>query len=144
MASTPWLDELRDKVRRKLSGKRILLAADEDDIVASITAALVACGCEVVVEPTSTATREAASSESISLLLLRLKLRDLAGRPLIGFMRIRATADTPIIVLQRRGDPRVSKAALAEAHIDRTLTVPCHESELLALLDAFWPEPRGR
>lgn len=144
MAQNPWFNELRERVRRKLGGKRIVLATTEDDIVEMVTSALSPLGIEVQVERDSLGAREAAAREATCLVLLRLKLPDVAGRHLLGFMRIRATADTPLIVLQRRGDPRVGQRELDEARVDRVLRVPCHESELLALLDAFWPEPRGR
>ena len=142
METPAWRAELDERIRRKLSGRTIVLAATEDDVIDVFVPALERCGIVVEVARTANAARDAAMYERVAVVLLRLTMPQIAGRQLLGFLRIRATADTPIIALRRRGDPRVGRRDLEEARVDRILNVPCQESELLALLDAYWPEPK--
>jgi two-component system KDP operon response regulator KdpE len=110
-------------------GAHILVVDDDTHLLRAVQAHLAAQGFEVVTARTAGEALEELDRRHPDVVLLDLGLPDLDGTAVIE--RIRATSQTPIIILSARGE-EVEKVHALELGADDYLTKPFGLAELVA------------
>jgi two-component system, OmpR family, phosphate regulon response regulator OmpR len=119
---------------------RILLIEDDPRLAEMVESYLGGAGFQVTVAPRGAAAIALQERESFDILILDLMLPDMDGLEVCR--RIRARADTPILMLTARGDA-LDRVVGLELGADDYLPKPFEPRELLARLKAILRRVRG-
>jgi two-component system phosphate regulon response regulator OmpR len=119
---------------------RILLIEDDPRLAEMVESYLGGAGFQVTVAPRGAAAIALHERESFDVLILDLMLPDMDGLEVCR--RIRARADTPILMLTARGDA-MDRVVGLELGADDYLPKPFEPRELLARLKAILRRARG-
>ncbi len=112
--------------------KRVLLAEDEPNIVASLTFLLERAGFEVASEMNGQTACDAALADPPDVMILDVMLPGLDGMEILRRLRAdRRGCDLPVIILTAKGQ-REDRAAAIGGGADMFITKPFSNAEVIA------------
>jgi DNA-binding response OmpR family regulator len=123
-----------------VTGQRVLLIEDDPRLAEMVTSYLGGAGFRVATAATGAAGIAQHGREAFDALILDLMLPDMDGLEVCR--RIRARADTPILMLTARGDA-MDRVVGLELGADDYLPKPFEPRELLARLNAILRRAKG-
>ena len=124
-------------------GKRVLLAEDEPNIVASLTFLLERAGFAVAAEPNGAAACKAALDDPPDVIILDVMLPELDGMEILRRIRTDGNCrDVPVIMLTAKGQ-REDRAAAMGSGADVFITKPFANATVLDAVRRLSDAPRN-